>query len=559
MKKLNQRTHMLISICMILLLFSTFLRSFPISQPLLSTLRYLFIFIVYTSILALRSIFIRQTILHESIKRYFLLTMGCILFFVFIYTFKYIAFAAIESVQRFLWYCSYIPSIFMPLFGFFVSHYVGQFQNEKLPFLYRLFYLPAFLMTIGILTNDIHQKAFRFQPDFADWESRYSFQFLYYIIGIWMLIFFILILFSLYRKSHVPGTKQKLTLPLTVMIIGLLYTLFNAFDSSHNGFIEITFMHCLLTALLWESYIYTGLIPSNTKYDVFFYSSPLGAQITDRNGIVKYTSKFASPLPPEVFKTLRELEKLEIYEGIQLHCSDIEAGYIIWQEDTSSIKKMIRQLRESEETLKSSVELLQEEIKITSHALHIKEQKHLYDLISKRTEKQLNRINLYMKQMSKSNKTEKDQLLMQTNVLGVYIKRCSNLILMAETQDILSAEELKRCFVESLASLRLYGATCRLSYELTEPLSTGTSIFLYECFEDVIEYFLSSLNLLWVFASAAECFLKLAVHIQGESLPCAERIAWSSNFGTYDATLSCTEEQQLISLVLTIPIKRGTL
>ena len=53
---------------------------------------------------------------------------------------------------------------------------------------------------------------------------------------------------------------------------------------------DITAALCLIFVCIFESCIYCGLIQTNTGYEELFEVCTMGAQITDRNYCVRYTS-----------------------------------------------------------------------------------------------------------------------------------------------------------------------------------------------------------------------------------------------------------------------------
>lgn len=63
--------------------------------------------------------------------------------------------------------------------------------------------------------------------------------------------------------------------------------------------------------------------------------------------------------------------------------------------------------------------------------------------------------------------SEKPKLLWNVNVLGAYIKRRANLILMAEGQETVTAADLARCLEEFFENLEAGGVRCALLIQTT--------------------------------------------------------------------------------------------
>lgn len=292
-------------------------------------------------------------------------------------------------------------------------------------------------------------------------------------------------------------------MPFVVMGIAIIYTVLYAIDNSKTGFgfIEMTAMLCTLTAGVWESCIQTGLLPSNTKYEGFFDASPLGAQIVDEKGKVYYSSKLSKPIAPNVFEELKETGFLQPDPNTQIHATPIQGGYVIWREDISRISLLIKELQNTKTELMDDVELLKDELSVKQRRLHIDEQNRLHDLTVLQIMPQIEKIKKYLDFASEAEEQEKYKLLWNINVLGAYIKRRVNLILMAVGQENVTVGDLARCLKESFETLESGGVATALSIDITCDITPERAVLLYDFFEAVVESALSRLHSLSVIVS----------------------------------------------------------
>ena len=83
--------------------------------------------------------------------------------------------------NRQLWYWYYVPLMLMPVLMFWATLYCGKSDMSALPPKWRLVAVPYLLVMLGILTNDLHQQAFRLEPRVDSWNGRYSYGPLYFI------------------------------------------------------------------------------------------------------------------------------------------------------------------------------------------------------------------------------------------------------------------------------------------------------------------------------------------------------------------------------------------
>ncbi|MDY3920521.1 MAG: hypothetical protein SOZ59_16255 [Candidatus Limivivens sp.] len=213
----------------------------------------------------------------------------------------------LPSALRYFWYFYYIPLLLIPTTGLYLAFYMRQPENYRLPkWTYGLF-LTALILTGLVLTNDMHQLVFSF-PEGKLGEAAsytvgvYEYGIVYYCIITWDIGCALVALLIILLKCRVIKNKKLLWFPFCsyglAVIYGVSYFLNLPFWKMFTKDMSAAF--CLLFALILESCIQCGLIPSNTGYVQLFASSEVAAQITDRAGNVCYRSNKSGEIQPEM-------------------------------------------------------------------------------------------------------------------------------------------------------------------------------------------------------------------------------------------------------------------
>jgi len=460
----------------------------------------LLVFAIYIGMLTAWSLSVFRRMMNSHIRGCLLSISLLMLFWIFVRTLKGRPFEFIDQVGRILWYCYYIPMILIPLLSFFASLCLGmpEFWRPKRRF--YLLFIPATVLIFSILTNDFHQLAFSFSPGYENWSSQYTYHLFYYITAIWMIGFFLASVGVFFYKSYIPHTKRQIYLPFSVLGVGIIYAVLYYIDSSANrfGFIEMTAMYCLLAIGIFESFIQTGLLPSNTKYRTFFSASSLRAQIIDLEGKVCYKSKLSEPVLFEEFKKLKDVGIFYHDPNTELYALPIRGGYVTWSKDISQLNQLIEELRDVGIELQDGVNLLKAEIDVKTRQIRVDEQNRLYGLTLEQTMPQLKKIKSKLSSVTSSNKLKKQQILEEINMLAVYIKRRSSLVFVSEGMETITVDNLTRCFKESLVILEIGGIQCIFLMQTTGKITPKVAILFYDLFEEVIEAEFAFLRRVWI-------------------------------------------------------------
>lgn len=114
----------------------------------------------------------RRLVQHEE-RKYLSLAGYLLLFLMLLRTVKFIFLPNNHFLTRYAWYLYYLPQTLTVLFIFFAVLHIGKPYDEPISKKWKLLYIPAALIIIGILTNDLHQCAFYFPTGSNMFISRF--------------------------------------------------------------------------------------------------------------------------------------------------------------------------------------------------------------------------------------------------------------------------------------------------------------------------------------------------------------------------------------------------
>ena len=234
-----------------------------------------------------------------------------------------------------------------------------------------------------------------------------------------------------------------------------------------------------------ESCISIGLIPTNNNYREYFYHSKCSAFITDKELNVKYKSKKVLNINKELLKTAIE-NPIMLNDNIRLSVKEIKGGYVFRCEDLSSINKINEMLEETNERILEENDLIEAENEIKEQQSKIDEQNKIYAKIDKYTSSELKRLNTLLSEIKIADSDDFLKKMQFACVLGAYIKRRSNIIMLEMKNNLIDVDELALSINESFDYLSLLGVEGSLDFNIQGELSANTIGYIYDFFEKCI-------------------------------------------------------------------------
>ena len=138
-------------------------------------------------------------------------------------------------------------------------------------------------------------------------------------------------------------------------------------------------------------------------------------------------------------------------------------------------------------------------------------------------------------------------------VLVVYIKRCSNLILLMHQKEKISTGELQIAIEESLHYIRLYGVRSIGSIDSNMELSGSRILFLYTFFENVAERIIGNCSA-WLIN--LECSEDICLRIEAQVKDLVIPVDFMHDrIEEFAGILQIENEQDAIFITLTLPVR----
>ena len=430
----------------------------------------------------------RRRVIHPSIRRYLTAIPTLMIFWLVVRHVKW-EMTYPDSWEVYLWYLFYLPIIFIPLLLYSCAAIMRRnddFRPSKS--MYCLYGIGAVLFLL-VLTNNLHEWAFVFIAEPASQSGKYHHGPVYMIILIWCVLCFGGALYHIIKRSKILKLRQGLVLMLLAgayVLYAAAYLLWSDTTFFRFYLSDMTTVYCYGIILFFELCLFYRLIPNNTGYEALFSASYLHAAIEDAEGGLLVRSQDFDDLPADVRqKSCKESVLMGQYKVSSARVLD---GRIYWHEDISRLLEAIDALQDVKLELEGSNELKKIEVDMAQKKQRILEMSRLYDRIQQETSHQIQRLSELVAAYDQTVSDEERLVtLKQMVVVGSYLKRRNNLLLLSEKSAVVPSSELMLCFRESMEALEASGVVTNLCCNVTEPLPIRTAMWLYDDFERLLE------------------------------------------------------------------------
>lgn len=470
--------------------------------------------IIFSGLIIGWGVSVAYRIVQKNIRICLVISAALMLLWMALRAIKYNSPADINTYGRYLWYSYYIAMVFLPLMMFFAMLNIGKPENTNNR--KYLLIIPAAVLVLLVMTNDFHQLAFVFEPDFHNWNKQYSYGPVYYVIVVWI---FILVLSSIVlsiNRCRISATRKKLWIPIVIILVAIIYTLWNNLNHGYSGLriYNVPEVFCFASIALWESLIQIGLVPSNTGYGDFFNASNLNTLIFDNEGNVKYRSKNATNVSKDV--VLQNGNSVVIDENIILKKHNIKGGKAVWTEDISAINRINRELSEVKEQISEYNVILKSEAELKKRRAAVTEQNKLYDSITEFIRPQLCDLENILKNIE-NNRGDISANYAGACVVNVYIKRISNLLIMAKSRKMLNAFELENSIRELAEYISVYRISCSFFSNVSGEISAEKTIALFKFIGIFIRHIMNCTDALLFNLKVHERFIDLKINCDSKN------------------------------------------
>ena len=427
----------------------------------------------YGALVLLWALSIQERIINVRLRNLLLLIASQILLCSMLQAFQYQLFIGQITVRRYLLYAHYVPMMAISLFLLYLSLYIYRPKEKPVPAVCNVLVGVGALLTIGVLTNDLHTLAFRFSDQtLVDYDAKDR-RWLIYLFMIFVFLVVFLSVCIIFHKRQKFISRKWCFIPILPILLETLYAVLYMFDLAPKiGGIYLwdygeVFSICTIAFL--ETCIQLGMIPANKDYSKFFSASSYQAVILNREG-------------KPVYRTAGTQYPFRESDDMQIMRHTIQGGSIEYTVNVKYSRILTQQLVDTMQQLEARNAYLTEDTRIKREMEAVEVRNRLYDRISRMVHTQISAIEALI------NDTEQPlkEKLPRIAVLKTYIKRRSTLELWVSS-DPLPADELTAAICESSECMRFCGINTAVSSFGTGAFPASMMIAAYEQFEAVVE------------------------------------------------------------------------
>ena len=520
-KEVKKSLPIFISVAILLIVAYAFrLIALNVSDVFVKTILTILRSVIHIALVSLWCSSVYYRVVNKQVRNLLLVVGALMLFWILSKTIKIEFFPNVTDVAiRYMWYGYYIPMILIPLIGIFITMYIGKPYNYKKPSWTYLFYIPALILLVGIFTNDLHNWAFTFPNGIENFNDDYSYGVLFWITATWFSGLGILFVVLLIRKSKLPGSKKMQKVPLYIICVAIVFWILYATEVIDA---DLTIIDCLIIIALLESAMQTGLIPINTNYREIFESTTIPVAIIDNGYVTNYRSGGATSFSKE--DMLATATGAVSMGNKILSSSPIRGGRVVWQDDVEELNQQRLELDEIHASLAEEGTLIQAENEIKEKQAQADEKSLLYDKVAREVSTQLTKV-LGLLSIAENEKATKKNLA-QIAIIGTYIKRRGNLILLNNENELVSSSELASAFRESSDNLKLLGISSAFDVIVDGEIPLCDALKAYDLYEEIIEALLEDLSAVFVRLKVLDGGVKLTLELGAKTQISMDRLGF---------------------------------
>lgn len=511
MNKQGKRIIVNFIIVMTLVTFANCLMAMPNESAFGKRLQDVISFVIYEGLLAYWGISIMRRIMHVRVRRYLILSCITEMFWVVLRCCKWYLFYS-PLTERLLLYSYYIPLLILAYCVFCVSECIREKNIKRLRNNRSIVFTVTVFLSVFMLTNEFHHLAFRVDEESGSYTHFVG----YLLVAFWVGALIIYSVFRLPKNEGKTGKDKSLPAPYSVLAFGILFCIFELLKDYYGWNIHVSYTEgmSLISIGFWESLIQTGKIPFNSDYTWCFNHSSVKAQVLDKKGRRIYSSIEARNLTKDEIYDLMGKGYSHQYEDIELRAVNIKGGIAVWERDNSDINKSIKRLRETLDSVAEAKESLEETFLVEKKHQSINEQNHLYDITFKAVSGKFDKLLKLIDKAYVLTGSDLRRTLIKIDIIGVYVKRKINLLLLSQTGIKDFTKELNLCFKESFDNMKDAGIVASYAFFNLESITYETAEKLYTMFEDCIEDNINNISALNVLVSKSEKGETLTVNIE---------------------------------------------
>ena len=247
---------------------------------------------------------------------------------------------------------------------------------------------------------------------------------------------------------------------------------------------------------IFEICIRYRLIPYNENYSGFYRKLKLPSAITDRSLFPVYRT--VNKLSADQNDLLKSLNgPVEMSGDRKLYGKTISSGYAFWEEDESRIHRIQEKLNEANETIEQENDLIKAETEQKEKDAYLRSRHRIYHEIAA----ELYPTQMKIEKLLESAEPDSENFskrIAEVCILNAYVKRKTNLLLMAEERETLNLSDLFLALKESADYLTLAGLHTTAMESMDKEYPSRTVIDFYDSFEMIAEQLIGKVSSMMV-------------------------------------------------------------
>ncbi len=415
------------------------------------------------------------------------------------------------TVARYLWYAYYIPQTAIPAVMLCAACCIGNGDKRSTINGLRWLAIPAVVMILLILTNDLHGWAFGFRPNFENFEKDYTHEAVYYLNIGWQLVLSAISVGIIFRKCRIQRCKNRIWMLIAGLAVCVALIVLSFVDLIQAY--KTPELFSLFYIFLFECSIQIGLIPSNGNYPHYFAASGISAAVLDDAGRVAFRSDCAAFPFAEDVKNLKDGD-ISADGNTMVHVQPISGGRVVWTDDLTHINEINAEIREVLDNLSEETDLIRAENELKEQRTKIAETRKLYNEVEIAVYPQMVGIEKIVRTTNVKD-ADFERKMHTVGILGAYVKRRSNLTVMAEKEKKVRLAEVGLSIKESLTYLTLSGVHCAFAQTGDEDVSIAQALAVYDAFEFAIERVMTTLTDLTAYLGISDGVIGLRLAMEG--------------------------------------------
>ncbi len=368
---------------------------------------------------------------------------------------KYLLYESI-LLDGYLWYSYYIPILLLPINILWLSAKCDKLHDDgQMPAFVKWLFLINLPIIALIFSNNLHNLFFLFDTQRPDWNRNYSYGPLFWPMYAFMFIEYLSAIFILVHKAFKSKQKQVFIMPLGVVLLTILISLFYVNRLLPQGF-DITLAMVILIMIFFETALRSGLISVNTNYGKIFKLSTLNMQILNCDGEPVLSAR-SEKMPLLDSAILRQSEQFPMFidDNTRLHVQPINSGYVCYLTDISQVNQLRQNLSLNIKKLQNIRQLLTRQKQIKQAAATAKVKVNLYNNLQRQIQQDVERLNDYINRLRGAQIAPHEIAVIALD--SCYLKRCANWFFRERTHPTIAIEDLQ-LYMEELSEIAHFSA-----------------------------------------------------------------------------------------------------